>query len=98
MLEAVDYGLLTCFTEGMAVGQVNGLTVLTRGEFSFGMPSRITAVVGLGTGLVSDIEGEVALSGAFHSKGVRILEGFLRGRYLSGEPFSIAASRCTGSM
>ncbi|MBK7779558.1 MAG: AAA family ATPase [Ardenticatenia bacterium] len=92
MLEAVDYGLLTCFTEGMAVGQVNGLTVLTRGEFSFGMPSRITAVVGLGTGLVSDIEGEVALSGAFHSKGVRILEGFLRGRYLSGEPFSIAAS------
>ena len=34
----------------------------------------------------------MALSGAFHSKGVRILEGFLRGRYLSGEPFSIAAS------
>ena len=32
------------------------------------------------------------LSGAFHSKGVRILEGFLRGRYLAGEPFSIAAS------
>lgn len=92
MLEAVAYGMLTLVTQGQAVGQVNGLTVMARGEFSFGMPSRISAVAGLGTGLVSDIEGEVALSGAFHSKGVRILEGFLRGRYLAGEPFSLAAS------
>lgn len=92
LMEAVGYGLLTCTTGGWQVGQVNGLTVLTRGDFSFGMPTRITAVVGLGTGQVSDIEEDVALSGAFHSKGVRILEGFLRGRYLAGEPFSIAAS------
>lgn len=92
VLEAIGYGLITSHSSGSLVGEINGLTVLTRGDFSFGMPSRISAAVGLGDGRVEDIEGEVALSGAFHSKGVRILEGFLRRRYMVDEPLSLIGS------
>jgi predicted ATP-dependent protease len=79
-------------TEGVAVGQINGLSVLQLGEFAFGRPTRITARVRLGKGEVVDIEREVALGGALHSKGVLILEGFLRGRYSLDKPLSLAAS------
>lgn len=90
--EAIGYGLIVSQVSGEGIGEINGLTVLTRGDFSFGLPSRISAAVGLGEGRVADVESEVALSGAFHSKGVRILEGFLRRRYLLDEPLSLLAS------
>lgn len=91
-LEAIEQGVIAIDTEGSAVGQVNGLSVLSLGDFSFGRPSRITARIGLGTGKVVDIEREVALGGPIHSKGVLILNGFLRGRYLHDEPLSLHAS------
>ena len=79
-------------TEGARVGQVNGLSVLSMGTYSFGQPSRITASVHLGKGEVVDIEREVELSGPLHSKGVLILSGFLRGRYAQEQPLSLGAS------
>jgi lon-related putative ATP-dependent protease len=79
-------------TEGEAVGQVNGLSVLTIGGFSFGGPTRITAQVQLGSGKVLNIEREVELSGPIHSKGVLILAGFLGGRYAQDNPLSLSAS------
>ncbi|UCG76119.1 MAG: AAA family ATPase [Gemmatimonadota bacterium] len=79
-------------TDGSVVGQVNGLSVLTIGGFSFGRPSRITARIQLGSGKVLDIEREVELSGPIHSKGVLILAGFLGGRYARESPLSLAAS------
>ena len=81
-------------TEGEAVGQVNGLSVLTigGGGFSFGGPTRITAQVQLGSGKVLNIEREVELSGPIHSKGVLILAGFLGGRYAQESPLSLSAS------
>ncbi len=79
-------------TEGRVVGQVNGLSVLTIGGFSFGRPSRITARVQLGSGEVLDIEREVELSGPIHSKGVLILGAFLGGRYAREQPLSLGAS------
>jgi lon-related putative ATP-dependent protease len=79
-------------TDGAAIGQINGLSVLQLGEFAFGRPTRITARVRFGKGEVMDIEREVALGGALHSKGVLILEGFLRGRYSLDKPLSLAAS------
>jgi lon-related putative ATP-dependent protease len=79
-------------TEGEAVGQVNGLSVLTIGGFSFGGPTRITAQVQLGSGKVLNIEREVELSGPIHSKGVLILSGFLGGRYAQDSPLSLSAS------
>jgi lon-related putative ATP-dependent protease len=79
-------------TAGAAVGQINGLSVLQLGSFAFGRPTRITARVRLGRGEVVDIEREVALGGPLHSKGVLILEGFLRGRFCLDKPLSLAAS------
>jgi len=79
-------------TEGQAVGQVNGLSVVQLGEYAFGRPNRITARVRLGRGEVVDIEREVELGGPIHSKGVLILTGFLGERYASDRPLALAAS------
>ncbi len=90
--EEIRRGTILIDTEGEAVGQVNGLSVLQLGGFAFGRPSRITARVRLGSGNVVDIEKEVALGGPLHSKGVLILSGFLGQRFASERPLSLAAS------
>ncbi len=79
-------------TKGSKVGQINGLSVVQMGDFSFGFPSRITASVRQGKGDVIDIEREVELSGPIHSKGVLILAGFLGQRFASEKPLSLSAS------
>lgn len=79
-------------TDGEAVGQVNGLSVLQLGEFAFGKPSRITARVRLGRGEVLDIEREVEMGGPLHSKGVLILSGFLGARFARRHPLALSAS------
>ncbi len=90
--ESVRRGLLLVDTRGARVGQVNGLSVLNLGGYSFGHPTRITARVRLGKGEVVDIEREVALGGPLHSKGVLILAGFLGERYARERPLSLSAS------
>lgn len=79
-------------TEGEAVGQVNGLSVLQLGEYAFGKPSRITAQIRLGRGEVLDIEREIELGGPLHSKGVLILSGFLGARFARNHPLALSAS------
>lgn len=90
--QMVERGTLMIATEGAVVGQVNGLSVLQLGEFSFGQPSRITATTRLGSGKVVDIERETELGGALHSKGVLILSSFIAARYARDIPFSLSAS------
>jgi lon-related putative ATP-dependent protease len=79
-------------TEGTEVGQVNGLSVISLGNFWFGRPTRITAQTRLGSGQVVDIEREVELGGPLHSKGVLILSGFMGARYAEDTPLSLSAS------
>lgn len=90
--ESVRRGILLVDTRGARVGQINGLSVLNLGGYSFGHPTRITARVRLGKGEVVDIEREVALGGPLHSKGVLILAGFLGERYARERPLSLSAS------
>jgi predicted ATP-dependent protease len=90
--DEIRRGTLVVETRDAAVGQVNGLSVLKLGGYSFGRPSRITARVRLGNGSVVDIEKEVALGGPLHSKGVLILAGFLGQRFACERPLSLAAS------
>jgi predicted ATP-dependent protease len=71
---------------------VNGLSVLQIGKLVFGQPSRITARVAVGPGEVVNIEREVELSGPLHSKGVLILEGFLKSRFARQLPLSMSAT------
>jgi predicted ATP-dependent protease len=79
-------------TTGSRVGQINGLSVIELGGFSFGRPTRITCQVRPGSGKVVDIEREVELGGPIHSKGVLILSGFIAGRYALDTPMSLFAS------
>jgi len=79
-------------TDGAKVGQINGLSVLQLGGFSFGKPTRISARVGMGNGRVVDIEREVELGGPLHTKGVMILSGFLAARFAQNYPMSLAAT------
>ena len=90
--EAVDRGTLFIATSGERVGQINGLSVIMLGDFSFGQPSRITATTRLGSGKILDIERETELGGAIHSKGVMILSSFLSSRYAPDAPFPVSAS------
>ena len=90
--ESIHRQILLIDTKGQAVGQVNGLSVLQTGYFSFGQPSRITATARLGKGEVIDIQREVELGGAIHSKGVLIISAFLGARYAGKIPLSLSAS------
>jgi lon-related putative ATP-dependent protease len=79
-------------TSGEKIGQINGLSVLMLGNFSFGRPSRITARMRMGKGEVIDIERQVELGGPLHSKGVLILSSYLGSRYAADRPLSLSAS------
>lgn len=79
-------------TAGSKVGQINGLAVMEFGGSAFGMPTRITATVRVGDGKVVDIEREVELGGALHSKGVMILSSYFGARYTRQIPLSLSAS------
>jgi lon-related putative ATP-dependent protease len=91
-LESIDNGIILIDTDGAKVGQINGLSVISLADFSFGRPSRITARVRLGRGEVVDIERRVELGGPIHSKGVLILSAFLGARYAVDHPLSLSAS------
>ncbi|MDH3235321.1 MAG: AAA family ATPase [Alphaproteobacteria bacterium] len=90
--EQITRGTVLIDVDGEAVGQVNALSVLQLGNFSFGKPSRITARVRLGKGEVVDIERQVELGGSLHSKGVLILSSFLGARYCADRPLALSAS------
>jgi len=90
--EQIERGMILIDTDGEHKGQVNGLSVISLGDYTFGQPSRITARTRLGKGQVVDIEREVELGGPIHSKGVLILSGFLGARYAQDHPLSLSAS------
>jgi predicted ATP-dependent protease len=77
--------------EGMAVGQLHGLSVVQMGETAFGRPIRITATAGAGREGLLDIERQVELGGPIHSKGVLILGGYLTDTYARDKPLALAA-------
>lgn len=88
----IETGILMLDTGGSVRGQANALTVTELGGTAFGRPTRVTATARVGSGDVTDIEREVELSGAIHSKGVMILSAYLGSRYIPERPLSLAAS------
>lgn len=64
-------------TEGKKVGQVNGLSILDAGYFSFGRPVRITCSCVKGTGEIFDVQRESSLSGKIHTKAVNTIKGYI---------------------
>ncbi len=81
-------------TRGSVAGQVNGLAVYNMGDYTFGKPSRITVNISLGKDGVVNIEREAELSGKIHTKGVMILAGYLRWKFVRERPLSLTATVC----
>jgi predicted ATP-dependent protease len=78
-------------TEGEVVGQVNGLSVMGVSDYSFGLPSRITARTYSGREGIINIERETKMSGNIHSKGVLTLNGYLGGKFAQEKQLSLTA-------
>ncbi len=89
--EMITRGFFLIDTVEKKVGQVNGLSVMGLGDFAFGMPSRVTASIGLGREGVMDIEREAKMGGPIHTKGVLILSGYLNDKYARDKPLSLSA-------
>jgi len=89
--EMIERGSILVDTEGVKVGQLNGLAVMGIGDHMFGKPSRITASIGLGKSGIIDIEKQAEMGGPTHTKGVHILSGFLTDRYARKHPLSLTA-------
>ena len=85
--ELIERGFILVDVDGSRRGVVNGLSVIEMGNHTFGIPSRITASVGLGKPGIVDIERETGLGGKIHTKAVMIMGGYLYDTY--GRDFPI---------
>lgn len=94
LLDMINRGTIMIDVDKAVVGQVNGLSVYSLGDITFGKPSRITAKTFLGRSGVINIERESQLSGPIHNKGVMILSGYLGWKYAQDKPLSLSASLC----
>ena len=92
--EMIRENTLLISTEGERVGQINGLTVMTIGDYTFGKPAKITANTYTGKSGIINVEREVKMSGSSHSKGVLILNGYLGEMFAQDIPLSLTASIC----
>jgi len=78
--------------EGKKVGQVNGLAVLQIGDFSFGIPQKITVQSFAGREGVVSVQRQVGISGPTFNTAIEIIKGFLGARYAKKEPLSLTIS------
>lgn len=92
--EMIRDEMLLIDTDGYKVGQINGLTIMTTGDYTFGKPARITVNTYTGKSGIINIEREVELSGSSHSKGVLILTGYIGEQFAQDFPLSLTASIC----
>lgn len=93
-MEMIKENSLLINTSGYEIGEINGLTVLTIGDYTFGKPAKITVNTYTGKNGIVDIEREVELSGSSHSKGVLILSGYLGELFAQDIPLCLTASIC----
>jgi len=92
ILDDILDGTILIDTSSEAIGKINGLTVLSIGDSSFGAPARITATVYPGGRGIVDIEREANLGQNIHTKGVMILTGYLGHTYAQEFPLEVSAS------
>ena len=93
-MEMIQNHSLLIDTSGFEVGTLNGLTIMTIGDYTFGKPAKITVNTYTGKNGVVNIEREVEISGPSHSKGVLILTGYLGEMFAQDIPLCLTASIC----
>ena len=92
--EMLEENVIMIDTDGVEVGQINGLAVLDMGSYAFGNPTRITATTYVGKSGIVNIEKEARLSGQTHDKGVQIINGYLGQTYAQKFPLSLSCRVC----
>jgi lon-related putative ATP-dependent protease len=90
--EMITEGTLLIDIAGTQPGQVNGLAVLTLGDYYFGKPSRVSARYHVGDAGVVSIDRETKLGGRIHNKGAMILAAYLGGKYATEVPMALSAT------
>lgn len=94
LIEMIQNGTILIDTDGEKIGQINGLSIMKVGDYSFGKPAKITANTYIGKNGIVNIEREVAMSGTSHSKGVMILSAYIGEKFAQETPLSLSASLC----
>jgi predicted ATP-dependent protease len=92
--ELIQDGTIMVNVDGSAAGQINGLSVMSIGDYTFGRPSKITATSYVGRGGVINIEREVKLSGTIHNKGFLILKGLIGEKFGHHYPLIFSSTIC----
>ncbi len=98
LVELIQNGTIMIDTEGEKIGQINGLSIMNIGDYSFGKPAKITANTYVGKSGIVNVEREVELSGTSHSKGVMILSAYIGEKFAQERPLSLTASLCFEQM
>jgi predicted ATP-dependent protease len=92
LLDLVERRILAFEPYGEAAGQLYGIAVITVGDEAFGRPMRVMATAFVGTGGVSNLEREVAMSGPIHSKAFLLLSGYVARRFARRTPLVLSAT------
>ena len=90
--ELITDGTFRVEVAGSRTGVLNGLSVIELGDHHFGIPSRISASVALGRGVVESVERETKMGGPIHNKGFLIVSGYLAGKYGQQSPLALRAT------
>lgn len=90
--EDIKRNFIIINSTGKSVGQVNCLSVRRVGDFLYGHPTRVTAIVRLGKGKFIDIQREIKMAGPMHSKAGLIISNFLVSKFNQYQPIALLAS------
>ncbi len=91
-LQWIKDNIIYIDTTSSKIGEINGLTVLTSGEYSFGLPVKITAKTFVGDLGIVNIEREIRMSGKIHDKGVMTLSGYMGNIFAQDKALAFEAS------
>lgn len=78
-------------TAGSAVGQVNAITVSDSGDYTYGLPTRVTARTFVGHGGIGQIERDINMAGPIHNKGLLTLTSFFNATYAAHRSIAFGA-------
>ena len=90
--ESICDGDVSIVLHGLKIGQLNALTQIDLGDYSFGTPVRVTARTFAGEDGLVNIAREVEMSGPIHDKGVLILQNYLSALFAHIAPLALNAS------
>ena len=92
IFEMFKDGTIMVDVEGAVAGQINGLSIMTLGDYMIGRPGRLTCRTFTGRSGVIQIDREAKLTGRIHDKGMLTLSGFLGDRYGRDEQIQLSAT------